>query len=409
VHGFVVASLVGIIVLPALKQIGGVTGPALVVAAAILGAAVAVGYMRFRPLRMFLTVLSPALLLFPGLFLFNSPVFKVISEGEDAKAVYAEVDATAPVIFVVFDELEVMSLMDEHRQIDAIRYPNFAALAQDATWFRNATTVGENTVYAIPAILAGNYPDAALLPTAADHPHNLFTLLGGSYDLKVAGTITQLCPARFCRRSRESLARRMNSLLSDVSIVYLHILLPQDLRARLPSITQNWMDFLANAAQVKDERSRLLAQKRLFWFLMEHLKKDRSQVFMEFVNAIDSTEGPTLYFLHILLPHPPYIYLPSGRRYRTDIGLAGLVAEKWSADESAVIQGYQRHLLQVGFVDTLLGKLLARLKAVNLYDRSLIVITSDHGASFRPNDFKRFPKAAYKNEFPGHYAGAALY
>jgi len=192
VHGFVVAGLMAVIVLPAPKQIGGVTGSALLAAAVILGAAAAVAYMRFRPLRMFLTVLSPALLLFPGLFLFNSPVFKVISEGEDVKAVYAEVDATAPVVVVVFDELGVISLMDEHRQIDAIRYPNFAALAQDATWFRNATTVGENTVSAVPAILAGNYPDAALLPTAADHPHNLFTLLGGSYDLKVAGTMTHL-------------------------------------------------------------------------------------------------------------------------------------------------------------------------------------------------------------------------
>jgi sulfatase-like protein len=37
----------------------------------------------------------------------------------------------------------------------------------------------------------------------------------------------------------------------------------------------------------------------------------------------------------------------------------------------------------------LLGKLVAKLRAVNLYDRSIIVITADHGVSFRPADRRR--------------------
>jgi hypothetical protein len=56
----------------------------------------------------------------------------------------------------------------------------------------------------------------------------------------------------------------------------------------------------------------------------------------------------------------------------------------WSNDEWAVTQGYQRHLLQAAFADRLLGDLLARLKAEGLYDESLIVVTADHGAGFRP-------------------------
>ena len=42
-----------------------------------------------------------------------------------------------------------------------------------------------------------------------------------------------------------------------------------------------------------------------------------------------------------------------------------------------------------GFVDTLLGQLIAHLKAARLYEKSLIVVTADHGVSFRPHDNRR--------------------
>ena len=392
VHGFIVAGLVAGIVLPALKQVGGVSGTVLVVGAVLFGMVAAIGYARFHPIRMFLTVLSPAVLIFPGLFLFNSPVFKVVFAGQDPSDVYPKVNATAPVVMVIFDEFSVTSLMDEHRQIDPIRYPNFAALARDATWFRNATTVSCSTLAAVPAILSGLYPDQSRLATAADYPHNLFALLGSSYSLKVFGMITQLCPDSLCERVHENLAKRLRFLLSDLSLVYLHILLPTDLSARLPSIAHHWMNFAADAAEVKNNIKGKSWVKRFWASTGEDLRTmDRFQQFVEFVNVIDSAEQPTLYLLHILLPHLPYSYLPSGKSYRIDTNIrpTGLVGEKWSSNRWAVIQGYQRYLLQVGFVDTLLGKLLARLKAVGLYDRSLIIVTADHGVSFHPNGFRR--------------------
>ena len=57
---------------------------------------------------------------------------------------------------------------------------------------------------------------------------------------------------------------------------------------------------------------------------------------------------------------------------------------RWVDDEWPVLQEYRRHLTQVRYVDTLLGRLLDRLKAQGLYDRSLVVVTGDHGVSFRP-------------------------
>ena len=381
VHGFMVASLLTVIALPALNKILEFSGTALLVGAAILGVATTIVYMRFRPVRIFLTVLSPAILLFPGLFLFNSPVFKVVFPEKDPSAVTIKMDNAPPIIMVVFDEFPVTSLMDEHRQIDPIRYPNFAALARDAYWFRNATTVSDSTQYAIPAILTGNYADLSrlpCLPTATEHPKNIFTLLGGSYDLKVFEPITELCPERLCSKPFQIFTDRMGSLILDLSIVYLHILLPEDFTSGLPDVTQTWKDFPSNN---KDFNLGRRADTAL---------KAAPQIFEQFLESITMTQRPSLYFLHVMVPHFPWIYLPSGKQYSMT-GDANIFFNKrrWVNDETLVIYGYQRHLLQVGFVDSLVGKLLDKLKLVGLYNRSLIVITADHGVSFRPNIMRR--------------------
>ena len=255
-HALIVAGLVACIALPVLKRVGRVPGTALLLVAIILGVLTAMSYVRFHLVRHVLTVLVPALLLFPGLFLFHTPVSKVVLKIGFPLTAYSNVGATTPVIMVVFDEFNITSLMDEHREIDSIRYPNFAALARDATWFRNATTVADHTEYAVPSILTGNYPDRRL-PTAAEYPHNLFTLLSGSYDLKAFETLTQLCPDPLCDRSatRESLSERIKLLLSDVTIVYLHILLPPGLTNRLPSIDATWNGFAARGVSEKDAKT----------------------------------------------------------------------------------------------------------------------------------------------------------
>ncbi len=388
-HSLVVASLVAGIAAPIVKQVGGLPGPALLLTAALLGVATAIAYNRLLVVRLFITALSPAVLLFPGFFLFNSPILKVVFAKNDVEVTSAKIAVTTPVVFVIFDEFSLTALLDEHHQIDPIRYPHFAALAQQATWFRNTTTVSNATVHAVPAILTGKYPDSSLLPMAADHPHNLFTLLGTSHDIQVFGTATQLCPDWLCNKEAQSLTQRMRSLLSDLGIVYLHILLPADLSARLPAITQNWMNFLNSPSPDNTATARESFIKHLLTSAIEDLEGDRIGQFRHFVEAISVTTRPTLSFLHILLPHAPYHYLPSGKTYSTDGGLIGSAAEKWGDDEWAVTQSYQRYLLQVGCVDTLLGNLFDHLKAVGLYDQALIVVTADHGVSFRPNDFRR--------------------
>jgi len=382
VHWFMVATLVAVIALQVLKKVFGFPGIFPMILSAVLGISATIAYVRLRPAKIFLTVLCPVIVIFPGLFLFNSPVHKVVFPEKDPFAIEIKIDNPAPIIMVVFDELPVISLMDERRRIDPILYPNFIDLAQDSYWFRNVASVSGSTTHAIPAILSGLYPHRNGMPTAAEYPHTLFTLLGGSYEMHVYESDTMLCPETLCgdKGRPKGLSKRMASMLTDLSIVYLHMGLPEDFTTRLPSVTQVWKDFLG-----KSDKDDSMTKGALSY-------KDRPRLFMEFVESIKATEKPALYFLHIMLPHVPWSYLPSGKTYgemRTGMPGLDIKKEMWDDDDWLVIQGYQRHLLQVGFVDSLLGALLSRLKALDLYDSSMIVITADHGCNFLPGKSRR--------------------
>ena len=374
--------------LQVLKPVFHVPGVWLISGACGLGVIVMLLYLRLQPMRMFMTALSPALVLFPGLFIFYSPVYQLLFPKADTVVIRHLPPSSPPIVMVLFDEFPLNSLLDAERHIDDIRYPHFAALAREATWFRNATTVSPSTPQAIPAILTGKYPDPTLLPTAADHPHNLFTWLGGAYDIKAFGAITQLCPETLCPRTHASVRRRLRALFSDTWILYLHLLLPRDLQTRLPAISQKWMDFGHSSANFAGDKKKALSQH--FWELVgKDLGKNRRQEFLEFVHAIQPASHPTLFFLHILLPHSPYNYFPSGKMYTTDGAMPGLDLDQYLSDEWAVTQLYRRHLLQVGFVDTLLGQLIAHLKEVQLYDRALLIVAADHGVSFNTGGARR--------------------
>ena len=403
-HTLLVAGLSAAIALQALVKMSEestLPGILFIAASLVLGGIVASSYTRFAPVRLFITLLTPAIFIFPGLFVFASPVTSLLFPTTSSHFTPRPIPSPPPIIMVVFDEFSLTSLLDEQHQIDPIRYPHFATLAREATWFRNATTVSNDTVVAVPAMLTGQYPNRFRLPIAADHPHNLFTLLEGTYAFNVFETRTQLCPERLCGSGilkRPRLGKRLATLLSDMSIVYLHLLLPSDWRRSLPPISQDWMNFAARAPQInpsKTDQTRADNQAKLTQWLWKDIvlerPEDRPQQVLDFIDTLHPTSQPTLHFLHVLLPHQPYLWLPSGKAYSLDYNPPGLSANtgRWSTDEWAALQAQQRALLQIGLVDTLLGKVLAQLKTNGLYERSLLIVTADHGVSFRPGESTR--------------------
>jgi hypothetical protein len=285
-----------------------------------------------------------------------------------------------PIVVVVFDELPLSSLLGADRLIDRNRFPAFARLADHATLFRNATGVASYTQQALPSILTGRYPGTnPKLAIASEHPFSLFSLLAANYELNAFESQMQLAdPSQL---PRVSLIRRMRPVFDDLWIVYLHVVLPASLAGDLPPVDETWKNFAGagRAPATSGEGDGIEDDPR---------SESHPAFFRRFVESIEEHPGAALHFIHSTMPHRPWRYLPSGNVYfpyrqHGKSSFRSLSGDWWQQE------AYQRHLLQLQYVDRLLGELLDRLETLGLYQRSLIILTADHGVGFWPDDNAR--------------------
>jgi len=382
---FVLSSALCLVSLNLLWETPGVVSIAVAVSA---GATATYCYWRYPVTRVYLNFLSPAVLVIPIYFLLNPQVAKLISPAPaSGQRPGFDIATSTPVVLLVFDEFPVITLLDENSEIDPVRYPNFARLAADATWFRNAQTVSGETEAAVPAILSGLLPKPGALPIPEDYPDTLFTLFAGSHKLDVFETITSLCPQLSCGGdiigpADEVRQTSLPGFFNDIFIVYLHLIVPKDLAGDLPAISQTWKDF--------DQRqpTQAASSKR-----RTYTEVSRPEEFAIFLDHMSDSEKPGFYFYHALLPHVPWRFFPSGMAYKRyniiDIPGLDLLKEQWGDNDGLVTLGQQRHLLQAGYTDKLVGDLIDRLKSQRIYDKSLVIVTADHGVSFWPNSSRR--------------------
>jgi len=289
------------------------------------------------------------------------------------------------VILLVFDELPLTSLLDERGQIDDRLYPSFASLAGTSTWYPNAVSPGNFTTYAVPALLTGRLAVEST-PIAEVYPENLFGWLASSHRLRVREEGTRLC-GNLCEVNRVQL----RAILADVAIIAAHSAIPSDLAQRLPRIDQTLNDFAGLTG------SSVVDHQEIHRSAVRHLRTDRSRTVREFVASLaEPGTHPTLNYLHVGLPHGPFSHLPSGRTHSTVEHLRGddeiensAGIEVRSGHEQAAVHLYHRHLLQLAFVDGLLGNVLAGLKRLERFDSSLVIVLSDHGRSFQVGEGQR--------------------
>ena len=107
---------------------------------------------------------------------------------------------TPNVLFVLLDEASMWSLLRTDGTINANRFPGFAALAENSTWYRDTMTTAQWTFFAAPALLSGREATFDKGPTYDYWPRNIFTAFKGILKMDVQEPVTTLCPKSLCRR-----------------------------------------------------------------------------------------------------------------------------------------------------------------------------------------------------------------
>jgi hypothetical protein len=324
--------------------------------AVVVAVAVAVAVATLRARRetagTFLRYASVGALVFLLQFLVLSPASSIALGGRHAGAEVRVGDQLGddppPVVLVVLDGLSTGMLMDGDGHIDSELYPNLAALADDATWYRNHTTVAQVTLDAVPAILTGTLPSPNEdPPVASTYPHSIFTLLADTHEVHGAEAITGVCPVDLCPAPTGT---PLGALAWDAARIW-------EWQMRNTTVDPELVP------HAFDER----VDRASRWFT----DQDYSQ-----------GERPGLFFYHVLLPHPGWDHLADGSEYAAARGVrpSGLFTDSWGTWGTNVAR--QRHVLQTQAADRLLGELLDRLEEDDVYDDALVAVTADHGYAF---------------------------
>ena len=350
-----------------------------------IGVSIVWGLRRLEIMRTFVMYLSGLAPLLTVIFVFQiQPVFSEISP--TMKTVAAP-EGKPPVVLIVFDESPLFALLDKEGKINPERFPGFAKLVSLSTWHRNATAVSQQTIQAVPAIFTSRVPKKGDQPFLSDHPDNIFTMLESSYPINGYEAVTSLCPRNLCSTaSAIDLERvylpRVKSFLSDALVVFGHRMLPSHARSSLPSTGQAWGGFAgASAADGADADHEAADAK----FLRNAGSFYQLRMWNGAMNRMMTMPSPSASILHFTVPHRPWSLTPNLHKYYGPRFLGDFNPKTGDLPKDY----YQRYLYQLTAVDHLVDTMITRMQAAGLWDKSLVMITADHGISFEPGLVQR--------------------
>ncbi|MFT7293580.1 MAG: hypothetical protein ACI87Q_001429 [Pseudohongiellaceae bacterium] len=358
--------------------------PAILLLAALLvtaGAVVTIFNTRMLRKLSYFSLTIPLVILH---FVFVSPASTLFagSQGERAELLGGINDT--PVVLMVFDEFSGLTIQDAEGGVDASRYPGFAEIARNANYFPNALTVDYRTDISVPSMVSGTLRSGDNRGLAAgENLIELFRDWGG-------GVLAQssVLPADLMYEQQVNLY----SFASDTLTLYLHIISHQDwIENKIGAIPPAWKNF-GIFYDVADEGDAAHSEPlEIFDGWLEQLS--------------NNTADKQLNFLHVEFPHAPYTSSATGRAqingeaFRRQL----FTSETIDAEQPFLNVAHHNYLQQSSYADFLLKKLIGELKEADLYDKSLIIVTADHGVSYNVRGLnRRIPlnKDSWRNIVP---------
>jgi hypothetical protein len=259
-----------------------------------------------------------------------------------------------PHVFVlVFDELSLLHVLKD-QLLDHGVVPNLVEFARAARWYRKAVTPYAMTDYAIPSFLTGRkgvgkFREAFINQTTNDH---LFSVAAATHDVYISGFFLPYC------QTFRNYVRGCRSLITGFS--------------SYDALFRSWWD-----RAVPGELRYLGFVRGLRDVLAGGF--DTSKTLTEALQLGQDFSAPTFTYIHVGLPHEPFMFRSNGE---IRFGAAELEFRLESMNQQQLYEVQILYLEQVAYTDRLLGIFLAQLKELNLYEQSLIIVTSDHGISF---------------------------
>jgi arylsulfatase len=297
-------------------------------------------------------------------------------ETDNIAGISGEIEKKPSIIIVTIDALRADHL--SCYGYTKIETGNIDKIAKDGYLFTNAYAVTSWTTPSMMSMLTGKYPD---VHRCIDYSHRVPDgIMSIPQILKSYGYRTEAIIANMNLSPRFGFSRGFHRYIQYGDIQYLSLF--KD--TRLSNLFQRFQSlFLGGLHLVKDST---------FW-ATEKMKR----------SIISNKEESLFLWVHYMDPHAPYEppieYIPDAYEPSEDtivylkenpVVYGGKSYDR--SDKNSILNLYDGEIL---YVDDKLGEVIDLLKDNELYNKSLIIITADHGEAFWEHNLRDHGKTLY--------------
>jgi len=288
---------------------------------------------------------------------------------------------STPVVHIIFDELSGILVRGKKNTIDATLYPHLASLAETSTWYPNYTTFTSSTTPNLISMMSGFSPVG----------RNKFTKSTLSTLPTIHAGISAYVPVKIWET---------RNVLDHGKTIEIARLMSWKFYTRIVLLvycagvfSSSWVDvpdlqLLAGMPTPSSAKSQKAFKRGFLSYVNSFLRSLR-------------LGEANIYLFYSIIPHHSYFLNPDGSLIVIHPVKDGVPARSFKCFHpyDAIERGetsyniYRSYINQVRFVDSIIGQVINVMKNKGLFERSLIIISSDHGTGYNdtaPGRYKSF-------------------